>query len=63
LLRFFDRVGTGASQARPPVEDASDSLELPPVPDLPALTLPASMGASAALTAPFNAAEETPAAV
>ena len=55
LLRFFDRVGTSASQARPPVEEASDSVELPPLPEMPGLTLPASMRAAAELTAPLNA--------
>jgi regulator of protease activity HflC (stomatin/prohibitin superfamily) len=54
LLRFFDRVAPGASQARSPVEEAGDSLEVPPLPEVPALTLPESMRVTAALTAPLS---------
>src|SRR5271165_2398656 len=61
LLRFFDRAAPATGQAQPPAaQDTDPSL---PVPEIPAHTLPASLPASAALTAPLNAAPKTPAAV
>jgi hypothetical protein len=63
LLRFFDRIAPAASRAKPPAEDARDTGEPLPVPEVPALTVPASMPASAALTAPLNTAPKTSAPV
>ncbi len=63
LLRFFDRVAPATGQAQPPAADAQDTDASLPVPEIPALTVPASLPASAALTAPLNAAPKTPAAV
>jgi regulator of protease activity HflC (stomatin/prohibitin superfamily) len=59
LLRFFDRTAPAASQAQLAAEDARDTGEPLPVPEIPAVTLPASMPASAALTAPLNTAPKT----
>ena len=61
LLRFFDRVAPpDSSPAQPPAASTQDTGALPPpAPEIPALPVPA----SAALTAPLNAAPETPAAV
>ena len=61
LLRFFDRAAPGTGQAQPPAAQDTD-LSLP-VPEIPARTIPASLPASAAVTAPLNAAPKTPAAV
>ncbi|HET6189687.1 MAG TPA: SPFH domain-containing protein, partial [Trebonia sp.] len=65
LLRFFDRAQT-AGQARPEavgIEDAPpDALEVP-VPEVPALAMPASLAAGPAQNAPLNGARKTPAAV
>jgi regulator of protease activity HflC (stomatin/prohibitin superfamily) len=63
LLRFFDRVAPPAGQAQPPATGAQDTEARPPVPEIPALTIPVSLPATAALTAPLNAAPKTPAAV
>jgi regulator of protease activity HflC (stomatin/prohibitin superfamily) len=63
LLRFFDRVAPPAGQAHPPATGAQDTEARPPVPEMPALTIPVSLPATAALTAPLNAAPTTPAAV
>jgi len=61
LLRFFDRAARPPATPRPPAaQDADPSL---PVPEIPALTIPASLSASAAVTTPLNAAPKTPAAV
>jgi regulator of protease activity HflC (stomatin/prohibitin superfamily) len=61
LLRFFDRAAPATGQAQAPAADAQDTDTLPPVPEIPTLTIPASLPASAALTAPLNAAPKTPA--
>ena len=63
LLRFFDRTAPAAGQASPSAGDARDTGEPLPVPQVPALTLPVSMPASAALTAPLNTAQKTSAPV
>jgi hypothetical protein len=63
LLRFFDRAAPAAAQAQRPAEDARDTGEPLPVPEAPALTVPASMPASTALTAPLNTAPKTSAPV
>jgi hypothetical protein len=61
LLRFFDRAAPPPpSPAQPPAAGTQDTGALPPpAPEIPALPVPA----SAALTAPLNAAPQTPAAV
>jgi regulator of protease activity HflC (stomatin/prohibitin superfamily) len=59
LLRFFDRVARADDQAMPSAEDARDNGESPPVPELPARTVPVSRPASVALTAPLNTAQKT----
>jgi hypothetical protein len=56
LLRFFDRAARPASPAAG-IQDTGASL--PPASDIPALSVPA----SAALTAPVNAAPKAPVAV
>jgi regulator of protease activity HflC (stomatin/prohibitin superfamily) len=63
LLRFFDRAAPPAAQAQPPATGTQDTDAPPPVPEIPALTIPASLPASAALTAPLNAAPKTPATI
>jgi hypothetical protein len=63
LLRFFDRAAPATAQAQPPATGAQDTDSQPSVPEIPALTIPASLPASAALTAPLNAAPKAPAAV
>jgi regulator of protease activity HflC (stomatin/prohibitin superfamily) len=63
LLRFFDRIAPAAGRAMPPAEDARDTSGLLPAPELPALTMPASRLASAALTAPLNTTRKTSAPV
>jgi hypothetical protein len=55
LLRFFDRAA--------PATTAQDTDTPPPAPEIPALTIPATLPASAALTAPLNAAPKAPAAI
>jgi regulator of protease activity HflC (stomatin/prohibitin superfamily) len=62
LLRFFDRAAPAGDRAGPPAEDARDTRESLPVPEIPALAMPAGMPVSGALTAPFNTAREAPAA-
>jgi regulator of protease activity HflC (stomatin/prohibitin superfamily) len=68
LLRFFDRAARDPGQAAPreaaaaPPEAATqDTDALPPAPEVAALTMPASLAAGTTLTAPFNAAQKTPA--
>jgi regulator of protease activity HflC (stomatin/prohibitin superfamily) len=61
LLRFFDRAALATTQ--PPIADTKDTDAPLPVPEIPALTIPASLPASAASTAPLNAAPKAPAAV
>jgi regulator of protease activity HflC (stomatin/prohibitin superfamily) len=63
LLRFFDRVARADGHAAPSAEDARDSGESLPVPELPALTVPVSRPASVALAAPLNTAQKTAAPV
>ena len=59
LLRFFDRTAPPPSQAQPPAAGTQDAHAPRPVPELPALPVPA----SAASAAPINATPKTPAAV
>ncbi len=63
LLRFFDRAAPGIAQAQPPTADDQDTDTAPPVPEMPALAIPATLPAGAASTAPLNAAPKAPAAV
>jgi regulator of protease activity HflC (stomatin/prohibitin superfamily) len=63
LLRFFDRVAPAAGRAVLRAEDADDTSQSLPVPETPALTVPVSMPASAALTAPLNTQRTTSAHV
>ena len=63
LLRFFDRAAPGIAQAQPPAADETDTDTAPPVPEIPALAIPATLPAGAASTAPLNAAPKAPAAV
>jgi hypothetical protein len=63
LLRFFDRAAPGIAQAEPPAADDQDTDTAPPVPEMPALAIPATLPAGAASTAPLNAAPKAPAAV
>jgi regulator of protease activity HflC (stomatin/prohibitin superfamily) len=65
LLRFFDRAAPGIAQAQPPTADDqdTDTDTAPPVPEMPALAIPATLPAGAASTAPLNAAPKAPAAV
>ncbi|HET7245144.1 MAG TPA: SPFH domain-containing protein [Streptosporangiaceae bacterium] len=63
LLRFFDRTAPPPSQPQPPAATAQDTSAPLPAPEIPALTIPASLPASAAVTAPLNAAPKTPVAV
>ena len=59
LLRFFDRAAR--DQAKPQEVGTQDTDALPPVPEVAALTMPASPAAGITLTAPFNSAKKTPA--
>ena len=59
LLRFFDRASPPPRQAQPPAAGTQDTNAPLPMPELPALPVPA----SAASTAPLNATPKTPAAV
>jgi regulator of protease activity HflC (stomatin/prohibitin superfamily) len=64
LLRFFDRAAPATAKAEPPAASAQDTGAAPlplRVPEIPALTVP--VPASAAKTAPLNAAPKAPAAV
>jgi hypothetical protein len=63
LLRFFDRMAPAASHAMPSTEDAKELAASLPVPGKPALTVPVSMPANGALTAPLNTAQKTSALV
>jgi regulator of protease activity HflC (stomatin/prohibitin superfamily) len=63
LLRFFDRAAPATGPAQTSAVGAQGTDAPPPVPEIPALTVPASPPASAALTAPFNTAPKTPAAL
>jgi regulator of protease activity HflC (stomatin/prohibitin superfamily) len=63
LLRFFDRAAPATTHAQPPATTAQDTDTPPPAPEIPALTIPATLPASAALTAPLNAAPKAPAAI
>jgi regulator of protease activity HflC (stomatin/prohibitin superfamily) len=63
LLRFFDRAAPGIAQAQPSAADDQDTDTAPPVPEMPALAIPATLPAGAASTAPLNAAPKAPAAV
>jgi hypothetical protein len=63
LLRFFDRTAPAAGQAMSSAEDAKEIAPSLPVPEMPALTVPVSMPASAVLTAPLNTAQKTSAPV
>ena len=63
LLRFFDRAAPGIAQAQAPAADDQDTDTAPPVPEMPALAIPATLPAGAASTAPLNAAPKAPAAV
>jgi regulator of protease activity HflC (stomatin/prohibitin superfamily) len=64
LLRFFDRAARPGTRAEQPADDAEDEHSLQAVPAIPALTMPASLSASAALAAPLaaplNAAPKEP---
>jgi regulator of protease activity HflC (stomatin/prohibitin superfamily) len=57
LLRFFDRVAPAVGHTQPAAEDASDTSELPAVPEIPALKA----SANASLTAPLNTVQKAPA--
>jgi regulator of protease activity HflC (stomatin/prohibitin superfamily) len=75
LLRFFDRAARNVGQDLPQAvgtqdtdagaqdtdAGAQDTDALPPVPDVPALSAPASMPASNGVTAPVNAVPRAPA--
>jgi regulator of protease activity HflC (stomatin/prohibitin superfamily) len=63
LLRFFDRVAPAVSQGMRAAQDGDDTSELLPAPEVPALTVPVSTPASAALTAPLDTAQKTSALV
>ncbi len=56
LLRFFDRAARPVTGAEPPAAIPQANHSLPSGPAIPALTGPADRPASAALTAPLNAA-------
>src|SRR6266566_3504286 len=43
LLRFFDRAAPATAQAQPPATGTQDTDSPPPVPEIPALTIPASL--------------------
>jgi regulator of protease activity HflC (stomatin/prohibitin superfamily) len=62
LLRFFDRAAPATPQAAPPTAEAPTTHAPPPavVPATQVLTVPASLAASAAVTAPLNTAEKSP---
>jgi regulator of protease activity HflC (stomatin/prohibitin superfamily) len=63
MLRFFDRAAPATGHPQPPAAGAQDTDASLPMPETPALTVPASLPANAAATAPLNAAPKTPAAV
>ncbi len=63
LLRFFDRTAPPSGRPHLPDAGAQDTEPSQPVPEVPASTVPASLPAGAALTAPLNATPKAPAAV
>ena len=65
LLRFFDRAAPAAAPAAAQLTgaDATGTVAPPPAPGIPALTVPASLPAGAARTAPLNIAPKAPATV
>ncbi len=63
LLRFFDRVAPATHSPQPPATTAQDTATARPAPEIPARTIPATLPANAALTAPLNAAPKKPATV
>ncbi len=63
LLRFFDRAAPATPSPQPPATTAQDTGTQRLAPDIPARTIPATLPATAALTAPLNAAPKTPATV
>ena len=65
LLRFFDRAAPAAAPAATQLTgaDATGTDVPPPAPGIPALTVPASLPAGAARTAPLNIAPKAPATV
>src|ERR1700685_2888852 len=63
LLRFFDRMAPTAEHAQPAADGAEDDGALAPVPEVPAVAMPAlavpdSLAAAGARNAPLNAAPE-----
>lgn len=58
-----DRTAPASGQAMPSAEDAKEIAPSLPVPEMPALTVPVSTPANAALTAPLNTAQKTSAPV
>jgi regulator of protease activity HflC (stomatin/prohibitin superfamily) len=60
LLRFFDRAAPATPSPAPPAT-THDTTTPRPAPDIPTRTIPATLPATAALTAPLNAAPKTPA--
>jgi hypothetical protein len=63
LLRFFDRAAPATPSSPPPATTAQDTGTQRLAPGMPAGTIPAILPATAALTAPLNAAPKTPATV
>jgi regulator of protease activity HflC (stomatin/prohibitin superfamily) len=61
LLRFFDRAAPATPSPAPPATTTHDTTTPRPAPDIPTRTIPATLPATAALTAPLNAAPKTPA--
>ena len=61
LLRFFDRAARDPGQPVPREAGTQETDALAPVPEVAALTMPASLATGITLTAPFNAAPKTPA--
>jgi regulator of protease activity HflC (stomatin/prohibitin superfamily) len=61
LLRFFDRAAPATPSPVPPATTTHDTSTPRPAPDIPTRTIPATLPATAALTAPLNAAPKTPA--
>jgi hypothetical protein len=63
LLRFFDCAAPATTHAQPTATSTQDTGTPLTVPEIPALTIPAGLPATAALTAPLNATPKTPATV
>jgi len=61
LLRFFDRAAPATPSPVPPATTTHDTSTPRPAPGIPTRTIPATLPATAALTAPLNAAPKTPA--